>query len=91
MPWGRPGGWLRSSIRVFSLAAVSVLQNGAWKSQVLLLSCLWFFSPVFCFVPLAASKSQRLNTLLGGPTFWRLWAALEEEELSWATREIHKH
>ena len=25
------------------------------------------------------------GSLPGGPTFWRLWATLEEEQLSWAT------
>ena len=30
-------------------------------------------------------RFMRWNPKLGGPTFWHLWATLEEEELSWAT------
>ena len=56
------------------------LSPGVWQgcSVALVLDILWKFGQ-------RERATLYFQLLTGGLVFWRLWATLEEEELSWAT------
>ena len=46
---------------------------------------------LFFSINILLASLDLLPLHLGCSNFWGLWATLKEEELSWATHQIHKH
>ena len=51
---------------------------------------LFFLQSISTALSQVSSSVQRPAYVQGCPTFRRLWTTPEEEELSWATHELHK-
>ena len=69
-----------------SVSAIPVLSGDLLCKHLPALSAVALRALIYFSNPL----NRKSASIKGCPTLWRLWATLGEEELLWATHEIHK-